>query len=107
MKRKKSRLCENILKNDMKLSKILQVLILIITAKKEIIISYYFILILIFLTFINIWITEINSCFSDVLNLIFYYKIIDSDENTDSLYKHYIINSKNMSEALMKLKKII
>jgi hypothetical protein len=89
----------------MRLSKILQVLILIATIEKEMIVFYYFILILISSTLINIWITEINSYFFSVLNLILYYEMIDSDESTDLMYKCYTINSKNMLEALTKLKK--
>lgn len=83
----------------------MQVLILIATAGKEAVAPHYFTLILVPSTLINIWVTEINSCFFSVLNLNLYYKIIDSGGSTDPLCKYYTVNSKNMPEALVKLKK--
>ena len=68
-----------------------------------IVISYKSILILISFTFIDIWIHEIHTCFSEVLHLLVYYDTIDSDKNTDFVWKKYIINFKNMKSSLAKL----
>ena len=41
--------------------------------------------------------------FSEILHLLIYYNIIDSDKNIDSVWKKYIINFKNMKSFFAKL----
>jgi len=103
MKHEYSKLADEILENKINLDKIFQALLLVILIEKMIVTSHKSILILIFFTFIDIWIHEIHTYFSEILHLLFYYDTIDFDKSTDSVQKKYIINFKNMKSFLVKL----
>ena len=103
IKHEYSKLVSKILENKISLNKNFQVFLLIISAEKMIVISYKLILILMSFIFINIWIHEIHTHFSEILHLLIYYDTIDSDESTDFVWKKYIINFKNMKSSFAKL----
>ena len=94
MKCEYNKLISKILENKISLNKNFQAFLLIILIKKVTVISHKSILILMFFTFIDIWIHEIHTYFSEILHLLLYYDIIDFDKSTDSMQKNTLLISK-------------
>ena len=103
LNQKKKLLHEKILDDECELEKIIQILKLVIKIMKKSIMSHRSTLILVSLRIVDIWLCEIHQHYNNEFQIILYYEIIESENNTDFIWKKYMINLKNINKKLSEL----
>ena len=70
---------------------------------KKSVVSHKSMLILVSSEIVDIWLHEIHQHYSDKFQIILYYEIIKLEDSTNSIWKKYMINFKNINKKLSEL----